>query len=64
MRVRVNGEKCEAHGECVLAAPDVFDIDEETLVSRVLIEEPDESLQASVRDAESLCPVQAVLVEE
>jgi ferredoxin len=64
MRVRVNADKCEAHGECVLAAPEVFDLDEETLVSRVLIEEPDESLQPGVRAAEGLCPVRAVVVED
>jgi len=27
MRVEVDLDRCEAHGECVMAAPAVFDLD-------------------------------------
>lgn len=63
MRVSVDEKKCEGHGECVLIAPDVFEIDEDELVSRVLQPEPDESKQAAVRDAEMMCPMGAIRVE-
>lgn len=64
MRVSVDTSRCEAHGECTLAAPAVFELDEEALVSRVLVEEPSEDLHAAVHEAQVLCPVRAVLVED
>ncbi len=63
MRVSVDEKKCEGHGECVLIAPEVFEIDEDELVSRVLQPEPDESKHAAVRDAEMMCPMGAIRVE-
>jgi ferredoxin len=64
MHVYVDASKCELHGECVMAAPDVFEIDEdETEGVTVLDAEPDETLRAAVEDAALLCPVAAIRIE-
>jgi ferredoxin len=63
VRVTIDQDKCEGHGECTLIAPDVFELDDDALVSRVLVPEPDESRQAAVRDAEMMCPTSAIRVE-
>lgn len=54
---------CQDHGQCVYAAPQVFAInDQGSLV--VLVDEPDDSLRASVEDAADVCPVQAISISE
>ena len=61
MKVSVDETRCTGHGECVRMAPAVFSLDNSD-VSQVLIEEPDESLRQQVFDAEVLCPVGAITV--
>jgi ferredoxin len=63
MRVSVDHDKCEGHAKCEQAAPEVFQVRDDDK-SYVLIEEPDESLWAKVRQAEKICPRQAVIIEE
>lgn len=48
-------------GQCELAAPEVFEQDDEG-VSRAVDPEPAEDLWQAVRQAADLCPVQAVLL--
>lgn len=58
LRVVVDAERCEGHGQCVLAAPTVFDLDDElnlTYEAQVPAE-----LIADVRRAAQLCPMQAI----
>jgi ferredoxin len=62
IRVVVDRDVCQDHGQCVFAAPQVFELDEEgTLV--VLQEEVDESLRDVVEEAADVCPVQAITIE-
>lgn len=61
MRVKVNFEVCEANGLCMAAAPEVFELDDNEVL-HVLMEEPDESLEAKVRTAVRTCPKQAVSI--
>jgi ferredoxin len=63
MRVSVDQKKCEGHGECVLVAPDVFEVDDAALVARVLQAEPDEAMRHAVEEAEMMCPMRAIQVE-
>jgi ferredoxin len=62
LKVVVDFNVCQDHGQCVFAAPEVFELDAAGRLV-VLVEEPDESLRASVEDAADVCPVQAITIE-
>lgn len=64
MKVIVDTSICEAHGDCVLAAPEVFDLDDDDNVVRVLQQEPGEELRDQVEEAEQMCPVSAIRIED
>jgi len=63
MKIIVDTAKCEAHGDCVVAAPNLFDLGEDDDVVRVLDDEPGEQHRADLEMAVKLCPVAAILVE-
>ena len=62
IRVVVDRDLCQNHGQCVFAAPQVFELDEEGKLV-VLQEEVDESLRDVVEEAADVCPVQAITIE-
>jgi ferredoxin len=64
MKVIVDQDKCVASGQCVLAAPDVFDQREEDGIVVLLAENPPEHLAEAVREAAALCPALAIEVAE
>ncbi|SOE06744.1 ferredoxin [Streptomyces sp. Ag109_G2-15] len=64
MKVIVDQNKCVASGQCVLSAPEVFDQREEDGIVVLLAENPPEGLADDVRQAVTLCPAQAIWVEE
>lgn len=55
-RVGARRDRCVGAGQCVLAAPAVFDQDEEDGRVRVLDEEPPVSQSDAVRQAVWACP--------
>ena len=61
MRVTVDMGLCQANGACVVAAPEVFDLDDEDVLHWV--EEPGEERRAEVEEAVRACPVQAITLE-
>ena len=61
MRVFVDLDRCEGHGMCVLAAPEVFDLDDEGLLH--YDPAPPEELRAAVQDAVRSCPVAAISLD-
>ncbi len=63
MRVSVDVEKCCAAGQCVTAAPQVFDQRDEDGMVVVLDSEPPADLWEAVNEAVMLCPAAAILVE-
>jgi ferredoxin len=63
MKVIVDAEKCELHGECLMAAAEVFDILDDAESVTILDEEPDEHLRNSVEEAAMMCPVAAIRIE-
>jgi ferredoxin len=63
MKVIVDDLRCDAHGVCVDACPEVFALSDEDDKVRVLNDEPDESLRESVNRAVALCPKAAITVE-
>lgn len=58
LRVSVDRDLCQNHGQCVYAAPDVFafDDDEELVYDPT----PAAELQAAVLAAAAACPVRAI----
>ncbi|MFB9904170.1 ferredoxin [Allokutzneria oryzae] len=64
MRVSARTDRCVSSGQCVLTAPEVFDQDDDQGLVVVLDPEPAPGLHERVREAEAMCPVQAVLVRE
>ncbi len=63
MKVVVDFNVCQDHGQCVFAAPEVFELDAAGKLV-VLVAQPDESLRSAVEDAADVCPVQAITIED
>ncbi|WP_255955711.1 ferredoxin [Streptomyces odontomachi] len=59
MSVHADQSLCQGTGSCVMAAPDVFDQDEDGLVIVVDGADPDAAPDA-VREAVSQCPTAAI----
>jgi ferredoxin len=64
MRTWVDLNLCEGCASCLVAAPEVFDLDDDTGKAVVLVEHPAPGQHAAVRTAVLHCPTQAVLVED
>jgi ferredoxin len=64
MKVTVDELRCDAHGQCVDACPEVFALDDEDDIVRLLQAEPDESLREKVERAARLCPKAAITIDE
>ncbi|WP_416969852.1 ferredoxin [Streptomyces sp. 4F14] len=63
MHIITDRERCVGAGQCVLAAPAVFDQDDEGLVAP-LTARPAEGDRPAVRQAVGLCPSLAIRVDE
>jgi ferredoxin len=61
MRIVHDRERCQLHGQCVIAAPDIFSFDDDGEL--VVLAEPDELLHEQAEDAEGVCPERAIRVE-
>lgn len=64
MKVIVDTSRCELHGECVMAAPDVFAIEDDQDSVTLLNEQPGEQLRSAVEEAAMMCPVTAIRIED
>ncbi|MFC4105795.1 ferredoxin [Micromonospora zhanjiangensis] len=60
MRVEVDESRCVTAGQCVMAAPDVFDQREEDGVAVVLVAAPGTERHEAVRQAAASCPGVAI----
>lgn len=63
MKLLVDYDLCEGHGECAIAAPDVFDLNESGEKVVLLQEEPGEELREQVVEAVKICPIAALQLE-
>ncbi|MDJ1134287.1 ferredoxin [Streptomyces iconiensis] len=63
MRVTADRDICVGAGMCVLTAPEVFDQDDDGLVT-VLVSEPDDDAAPAALEAGTLCPSGAVRIIE
>ncbi len=71
MRITVDLDKCNDHGQCVFSAPAVFSLDEDGKLSfrreaagSYVSGELDESLRDDVEEAADVCPLQAITVDD
>lgn len=70
MKVEVDLTKCQDHGQCVYAAPELFALDDDgrlTLRSRatdVYVADVDEGSAEELYEAAEVCPLQAIAVRE
>ncbi|MDI3283839.1 ferredoxin [Polyangium sp. 15x6] len=63
MRVIVDLDKCCGAGQCVLVAPKVFDQRDDGMVI-LLDASPPEEHHKAVREAATVCPGAAIMLEE
>lgn len=59
MSLSIDTGKCQGHGRCALASPDVFDVDDDGY-GVVLIPDPGPEYDAEVAAAIGSCPEQAI----
>jgi ferredoxin len=63
MRVAVDQDRCISAGQCVAAAPDVFDQRDEDGVVVLVKATPDAAEEDDVRQAAAVCPALAIQVQ-
>lgn len=62
MKVTVDLALCQDHGQCAIAAPEVFRINDD---GRLEYDgTPDDGMRDYVEEAADVCPVQAVLIDD
>jgi ferredoxin len=64
MKVIRDASRCELHGECVMAAPEVFEIEDDKDVVTVINPEPSQELRGAVEQAVMMCPTTALRLED
>jgi ferredoxin len=62
MKVRVDMNLCQSHGECVFPAPDVFELGDDDVLRWK--EDVDESRRAAVEEAVNACPMMAISIDQ
>ena len=64
MKVIRDANRCELHGECVIAAPEVFEIEDDKDVVSLITPEPSEELRKAVEEAVMMCPTSALRLQD
>ena len=64
MRVKIDTARCTGNAMCWAAAPEVFELDEETGYAYVLVEEVPPELEQQARVGAGMCPERAVEILE
>lgn len=62
MKICVDLKKCQLHGQCIIAAPEIFSFNDNGELK--WIESPDEPLRKQAEDAADVCPEQAITIEQ
>jgi ferredoxin len=61
MKVRVDYKICQDHGQCTIAAPKVFRMNDGGKLE--YDGDPEDALRDEVEEAADVCPVQAIFVD-
>ena len=64
IKIEVEEHKCVGAGQCVMAAPEVFDQREDDGVVILLQDQVDDRQAPAVRKAAKLCPALAIHIRE
>lgn len=64
VRVTVDLEKCLGYANCVVDAPEVFEMPDDSMVVHVLQENPPPQLRGAVESAVLDCPARAITLVE
>ncbi len=64
MKVQLDLEACQGYVCCVVAAPEVFDVDDDSGLATLKQEQPDEGLRNKVERAVRDCPTDAIAIQE
>jgi len=64
MKVSIDYDLCMGDRNCNKVCPEVFEYDEDQMISRVLVDEVPEHLEDLVRKAAEECAPKAIIVEE
>lgn len=62
MKIIVDMSICQDHGQCAIAAPDVFEINDQGKLQ--YNGNPDEAMREYAQEAADACPVQAIAIED
>ena len=62
MKVRVDMNLCQSHGQCEAVAPEVFELGDDDVLRWK--EVADEALRAKVEAAVDACPMTAIRIED
>ena len=62
IKVIVDMNLCQSHGNCVLAAPEVFELGDDDLLRWQ--EEVDDGKRAELEEAVNVCPMTAIRLED
>jgi ferredoxin len=62
MKICVDLVKCNLHGQCIIAAPDLFSFASDG--SLRWVEHPHEKQYPAALDAADVCPEQAIVIED
>lgn len=64
MRIDIDASKCVGAGQCVWAAPEVFNQDEDDGTIILLNKSPTSEFDAPVREAALMCPAGVITVSD
>jgi len=62
MHITVDYDLCEGHGQCIMAAPELFDLPDDAEQAVVLDPDPPESERDRAVRAAAMCPALAIRV--
>jgi ferredoxin len=63
MKAIVDSNLCEGNGMCAATVPEVFDLNEDSELARVLVDDVPTEMEESARHAASSCPRAAIRLE-
>ena len=64
MRVETDRDRCIGSGQCVVAAPDLFDQDDDDGLVVLLDPSPAPGLEAAARAAAAACPASVISIRD
>lgn len=64
MKIEYDEDACMGYANCVVEAPDLFDIDDDSGKAVVLVDAVTDAVADSARAAVRVCPARAIALEQ